>query len=133
MAWSMQKLGIMSIVFLLALNIVYHIEGSKFDELFLRRTNSEDTHGKNEHSYSSRASFTSNCLIFLANFSIFMIYFQFYLIGLADFGFNFAVPLFLQTIILFWHSNKHFTLHLRIISMDKYAQLSKQVSFTFIK
>lgn len=121
----MQKLGILSIVLMLALNIVYHLEGSKFDELFRRRYNSQDTHGQNEHSYSTRASFASNCLIFLANFSIFMIFFQFYLIGLSDFGFNFGLPLLLQTIILFWHSNKHFTLHLRIMSMDKYAQMDK--------
>ena len=67
-------------------------------------------------------------MIFLANFSIFMIYFQLAMMGVGIGG-SFQLPLFLQFIILFFYNNKYLTTHLRVLSMDKFEHEDEQQSW----
>jgi hypothetical protein len=68
--------------------------------------------------------FTSS-LIFMLNFSLFMVYFYVAMLGGAIAA-SFQLPLIMQFIILFFYSNRLLTLQINIRSMDKFSDLLEQ-------
>ena len=126
---NVKRFGLFGVLIMIALVFVYEKEAGKFEEIFQRRFLSPETHGQEEHSYAYEFSFYTNIVLFVVNFGIFMVYFQLCLAGLTGITFAFTVAIFLQFMILFFFSNKHFTFHLRIIAMDRYRTEDDQVGY----
>lgn len=125
---NVRNFTIYSTLVMLLLVFNYDTEASVFETIFRQKLNTPETHGQMALSYAYEFSLITNSNIFICNFLTFMIYFQFCLVGLS-LGITFEFPLFCQFLILFFYCNKHFTLHLRILAMDKYENKQIQKSW----
>lgn len=94
---------------LLMLMLIYHYDSETniYEILFRQRLNTPETHGHQALTYAHEFSLLANSQIFLCNFVLFMVYFQFCIMGLASLGISFQFPLFCQFLILFFYCNKH--------------------------
>lgn len=124
MAWF----STFAIVFMLFVMYNYEDELRVFEDVFHQRFFQPDSHGQSTISYVSKFSFTTNSLLFLINFMIFMFYFQLSLLGIFS-TFDVMFPLLLEFLILFFYVNKHINLHLRVLSMDTYQYMTDQQGF----
>jgi len=107
---------------LLMLLLIYNYgyETDIYELIFRERLNTPETWGHNALTYAQEFSMITSANIFLCNFVIFMIYFYFCLWSFPPFGVSYQIPLLCQFLILFFYCNKHYTLHVRILAMDKY-------------
>jgi hypothetical protein len=78
---KVRAFSVLSIVILVLVICFYDREIARYEELFQRRYFDPESHGQTQVSYASKFSYISNCMLFLANFSLFMFYFQLSMLG----------------------------------------------------